>query len=203
MFQVLAAFALLLASVVAHAEESNWRVFAGLGYADGGDTIVSGNIVNVTTHSVLPYQIKAGTAFQERIGAEFRVSPRFTLQGSIGHSVNSPMGYDGSLDFTVIPVEIMGFVEVLGGFRVGAGMRQSSAEMRGTGKASNWPVNGTYVSSQGAVLELQYLFANGATETNKSVHQFGLSVRSVTEKFASPVGDLNGDHYALGVVLYY
>ena len=152
---------------------------------------------------MLPFEIRAGTAFQERLGVEYRVSPRFTLQGSIGHSTNSPMGYDGSLDFTVIPVEIMGFVELGAGLRFGAGLHQSSAEMRGTGKAANAPINGTYAGNMGAVLELQYLFGSGASDANKSVPQFGLTLRGVTEKFASPVGDLNGDHYAVGVVLYY
>jgi hypothetical protein len=199
----IAASMMLIASMSAQAQESNWRIFAGVGYSDGGDTIASGTITNVTTKSVLPFQIKAGTGFQQRIGAEYRLSPQFTVQGSIGHSANSPMGYDGSFDFTVVPFEIMAFVDIGAGFRFGAGARQSSAEMRGTGKASNAPVNGTYTGNQGSVVELQYLFQNGSTGNSRSGSQFGLSLRGVTETFSSPVGNLNGNQYEIGAILYY
>jgi hypothetical protein len=113
------------------------------------------------------------------------------------------MGVDGSADFTTIPFELMGFVEAGYGFRAGAGFRQSSAEFRGTGKAANFPLNGTYVGSTGSVLEVQYLFKNGAAQSAASPAQFGLSLRSVTESFNHALGQINGDHYEVGVVLYY
>jgi hypothetical protein len=74
-------------------------------------------------------------------------------------------------------------------------------------RLSSWalpssPVNGTFVSTQGAVLEVQYLFQNGATRSS-SVPQFGLSLRGVNETFSHTLGTLNGNHYEFGVVLYY
>jgi hypothetical protein len=192
-----------IACVSVQAQESNWRIFAGVGYADGGDTIASGTIINVDTKSLLPFQIKAGTGFQQRIGAEYRLSPQFTIQGSVGHSANSPMGYNGSYDFTVVPIEIMGFIETGYGFRVGAGIRQANAELRGTGVVANDPFNGTYTGNQGSVVEIQYLFQNGQSRSNKSVPQFGLSLRGVNETFSGPFGNLNDNHYEIGVVLYY
>lgn len=203
MKKVLTAALITIACLSAQAQESNWRIFAGVGYADGGETIASGTITNEKTKSVLPFQIKSGTGFQQRIGAEYRLSPQFTLQGSIGHSANSPMGYDGSIDFTVVPVEIMGFLETGSGFRLGAGLRQSNAELRGTGKAADVALNGSSAGKPGTVVEIQYLFQNGPSRANKSVPQFGLTLRGVNEVFSTAWGDLKGDNYELGVVLYY
>jgi hypothetical protein len=127
--------AMLAASLAAQAQESPWRFFGGIGYAQGGEKITSGTVTNVSTKLVIPYDIQAGTGFQQRLGAEYRLSERFTMQGSIGHSTSEAMGIDGSYEFTTIPLELMGFAEIAYGLRVGAGVRQSSAELRGTGKA--------------------------------------------------------------------
>jgi hypothetical protein len=113
------------------------------------------------------------------------------------------MGFDGSFDFTVVPVEIMGFIEIGSGFRMGAGLRQANAEMRGTGKAADAPINGAYAGNQGSVVEFQYLFQNGPSRTNNSVPQFGLSLRGVNETFSSSLEGLNGNHFEVGAVLYY
>ncbi|NVO05359.1 MAG: hypothetical protein HXX19_05175 [Rhodoferax sp.] len=197
------AAAVLAACTGAQAQDSNWRIFAGIGYASGGEKITSGTVTNVSTGLVIPYDIQAGTGFQQRLGAEYRLSERITLQASIGHSTSEAMGFDGSYDFTTIPFEFMGFAEIAGGFRIGAGARQSSAELRGTGKAANSPVNGTFVSTQGAVLEVQYLFANPGARPGKPGPQFGLSLRGVNETFSHTLGTLNGNHVEVGAVLYY
>ena len=39
--------------------QSYWRLFAGAGIADGGETIVAGNIVTDGTNKLTPYLIKA------------------------------------------------------------------------------------------------------------------------------------------------
>jgi hypothetical protein len=203
MKKLLIAITILAGSMAATAQDSRWRFVAGLGYADGGEKIVSGTITTIGTNKVTPYDIQSGVGFQERIGAEYRLSDRLTIQASIGHSASEAMGIDGSFDFTTIPLEFMGFAELGNGFRLGAGLRQSHAELRGTGKVADFPLNGSYVGSQGSVLELQYLFKNGAALSSVSPTQFGLSLRSVTESFTHTLGTLNGDHYEVGVVLYY
>lgn len=198
-----AALALAALAMGASAQESPWRFVAGLGYANGGEKIASGTITTIGTNHVVPYDIQAGTGFQFRLGAEYRLSDRVALQATLGHSSSDAMGIDGSYEFTVVPLELMGFVDVASGFRIGLGARQSSAELRGTGVAANSPVNGTFVSSQGAVLEVQYLFANGTAPRSNAGPQFGISLRGVNETFTHTLGTLNGNHVELGVVVYY
>jgi hypothetical protein len=203
MKKVLLAIAILAGSMAATAQISPWRFVAGVGYADGGEKIVSGTITTIGTNKVTPFDIQSGIGFQARMGAEYRLTDRFSIQGSIGHSASEAMGIDGSLDFTTIPLELMGFAELGMGFRVGAGLRQSHAELRGTGKTEGFPLNGNYVGNQGSVVELQYLFDNGTGQNGASPTQFGLSMRSVMETFTHTLGTLKGDHYEVGVVLYY
>jgi hypothetical protein len=203
MKKALITIAMLASSMAATAQDSHWRIFAGLGYASGGEKLYSGTIVTIGTNKVTPFDIQSGIGFQERIGAEYRLADRFTVQASIGHSASEAMGINGTADFTTIPLELMGFVEAGKGFRIGAGVRQSSAELRGSGVVANIPINGSYTGSTGSVLEIQYLFNNGAIHNASAPAQFGLCVRSITETFSHTLGQLNGDHVEVGVVLYY
>jgi hypothetical protein len=203
MKKVLIAIVILLSSMAASAQDSPWRFVAGLGYADGGEKLVSGTITTIGTNKVTPYDIQSGVGFQVRVGAEYRWTDRLSLQATIGHSASEAMGIDGSFDFTTIPLELMGFVELGAGFRLGAGLRQSHAELRGTGKVENFPLNGSYTGNQGSVVEVQYLFQNGSGQGGRAPAQFGLSLRSVTETFPHAWGPIKGDNVEVGVVLYY
>jgi hypothetical protein len=203
MKKILLAVTLVAACLAAHAQSSPWRFVAGVGFADGGEKIASGTITTIGTNKVMPFDIQSGTGFQGRIGAEYRLTGQLSVQATIGHAASEAMGINGSLDFTTIPVELMGFADVWNGLRLGAGLRQSHAELRGTGISENFPLNGTYTGGPGSVLELQYLFQNGAAQSGAASAQFGLSLRHVTESFTHTLGTLKGDHYEVGAVLYY
>jgi len=200
---LMAASMLVAGMTTVHAQESNWRMLGGFGYASGGGTILSGTITTVGTNKVTPFDVQAGSGLQVRVGAEYRFTDKVTVQASIGHSSSEPMGINGSYDFTVIPLEVMAFLEPVKGYRIGAGLRQSSATLTGKGVAANDPANGSYTSSPGAVLELQYLFSNGTNSARNPNGQFGISLRGVRESFSHPLGTLDGNHYEIGSVLYY
>ena len=191
---------LAAASLAAQAQDSNWRFYLGLGASSGGETVVSGIKTVDGTSQVIDYSIAAGNGLQKRVGFDYRLGERFTLQASIGHYVSEVTGYNGSIDFTIVPVEFMAFADIAAGVRVGAGLRQSSAEMRTTGIAANAPFAGTFKSNGGTVVELQYLFANGE---RKKGAQFGISLRRVNEKFNHALGELNGDHSEVAMTVYY
>ena len=203
MKKFLVTIAILATNIAAFAQDSPWRIFAGLGYAAGGEKIYSGTITTIGTNKVVPFDIQAGVGFQERIGVDCRLTDRISIQGSIGHSASEAMGINGSGDFTTIPLELMGFLELGNGFRIGTGLRQSSGEVRGTGVLADDPLNGRYAGNQGSVVEVQYLFKNSAAQSAISPAKFGLSLRSVTETFTHTLGQINGDHCEVGVVLYY
>ena len=198
--------ALLGAGLAAQAQnqDSRWRFYGSLGAASGGEEIVSGNVVTDGTQQVTPFSLRPGDGIQKRIGFDYRLADRFTLQASMGHMSGEPSGYNGGFDFTVVSAELMGFVDVYAGLRLGAGVRKSSAELRGSGVVANWPGNGVLTSKGGAVAELQYMFVGADRPTGKSVPQFGISLRAVTEKFEHGlIGEINGDHREVALVVYY
>lgn len=183
----------------AQAQTSKWRFFAGVGLSNGGETIAAGTITTIGTTQVLPFEIQAGTGTQYRLGADYRLADRVTLQGSIGRSVSDPMGMNGSLTFTLTPVELLGFVNMTDSLRIGAGVRKSSAEMTGTGISASWSGNGSYSSSGGSVVEAQYLFAMPGAQKS----QFGISARFVNESFNHNSVTFKGNTYEVGLALYY
>jgi hypothetical protein len=196
----LVVLAMLAGAAAAQAQQaSNWRFFAGGGIAHGGDTIVAGSIVDVGNGHVIPFEIKPAGDWQLRVGADYRLADRFTLQGSIGHGNSDPMGYDGSFSLTVVPFELLGFFNITDALRLGGGLRKSYADLAGTGKGLGFQGLGRYDSSNGAVLELQYLWSSSSARSP----QFGVSLRRVSETFSKDGYSFNGGHTEFGVALYY
>jgi len=195
------AIAVMAACACAQAESSNWRVLASIGLAGGGEQITEGDIVTQGTTTAHHFQINAGDGMQFRVGADYRLLPRFTLQASVGYSSTAPMGYNGSLTFTTVPLEVLAFVDLTNSLRVGGGARQTQADMKATGVAEGWIGAGTYSGSSGGVVELQYL--SGFSSQDKT--QFGVSLRYVTETLTHDrTGTrFNGDHYELAAALYF
>jgi hypothetical protein len=60
--------AMLAASLAAQAQESPWRFFGGIGYAQGGEKMSSGTVTHVSTKLVIPFDIQAGAGFQRGHG---------------------------------------------------------------------------------------------------------------------------------------
>ena len=180
------------------------RFYAGIGISHGGDSLGSGDIVPADGSSgpTIPFNIRPGTSAELRLGADFRLNERFHLQASVGYADQSPQGENGSLDFRETPIELMGFFNAWQGLRIGAGYRKTWAEFSGDGVASDWPGLGKYTSSNGSVLELQYLFS----EDGNYASQHGLggfSFRIVNETLHHDDFSINGHHYEFGGVFYY
>lgn len=201
MKRMIAAFAVATACASAQAETSNWRFLASIGLAGGGEQITEGSITTVGTSNTHRFQINTGDGMQFRIGADYRLLSRLTLQTSVGYSSAAPMGMNGSLTFTTIPVELLAFVDITSSLRIGGGARKTQADMKATGVSENWIGAGTYSGSQGGVVELQYL--TGFSGQDRT--QFGISLRYVTETLTHDrTGTrFNGNHYELAAALYY
>jgi hypothetical protein len=197
--------ALVLVGVcaLAHADGSNWRFYSALGMASGGETITSGTITTVGTNSQVNFKVKPADGLQFRMGVDYRILQRLTLQGAIGYGVSDPMGMNGSMTFTTIPVELLGFVNITDALRIGGGMRKTSAEMKASGVSATWSGVGTYTSTPGTVVEVQYLFPISSGQPTYQRSQFGISLRYVTESFSHNSVTYDGNHYEVGMALYY
>ena len=203
MKKLLLCLALAAPCALAHADESDWRFYAGIGLAHGGDTIFQGALVDQSTGLVQPFSVRAGTATEFRIGADYRIGNRFTIQASVGHADEAPQGTNASLDFKTTPVELLGFFNITEGLRVGGGIRKTFATISTTGVANIPGLNGSYTGSRGSVLEVQYLLGTSEQENKVQHNVFGLSLRLVNETLEHDGYSLNGHHYEIGGAYYY
>ena len=203
MKKMTAALALTGVCALVHADGANWRFYSALGVASGGETITSGTITTVGTTSEVHFKVKPADGLQFRMGVDYRIFERLTLQGAIGYGASDPMGMNGSFTFTTIPVEFLGFLNITDALRIGGGVRKTSAEMKASGVAATFSGVGTYTSTPGTVFEVQYLFPISSGQPTYQRSQFGISLRYVTESFSHNSVTYDGNHYEVGMSLYY
>jgi hypothetical protein len=203
MHKFLGGLLLLVGAAGVYAQDSNWRVMGGIAMANGGGVITTGTISVIGTSHVIPFEVKAGMDTQYRLGLEYRLFSHLALQGSVGYSITEPMGINGSLEFTTIPVELLAYANITQSLRVGAGVRKARADLTGSGVASNSPELGSYASTVGKVLEVQYLFSASESSKTFAKTQAGFSARVVNEEFTHGGITTSGNHYELGLVVYF
>jgi hypothetical protein len=155
---------------------------AGFGITVGGDKLATAQYTNGTSQ-----KITAGGIFQFHGGAEYRINPEFSVQGTVGYHADSTSGTNGSITFSRIPVELIGYFHSNDQWRVGAGARfVNNIELSSSGVASG--INDKYDNAVGGVFEVEYF-------TSK---KFGLKVRYVKETYKSTVYNYEVDASHVG-----
>lgn len=196
----LLACVLVCGSVLAQAQDekpSDWRFMARIGVGFGGQNMLSGNYSNTGY-----YELNAGAGLKYAIGFDYRLSPKVTLQTSLGREVSMIPATEGHLVFVRRPIEVLSLYDLGKDYRIGGGLRYSTgAEVIGTGifAGPGWnQLNGTYESTLGFVIEGQYIISS-----NKNAGQFGVTARYVNESFKRNGISYIGEHAQLALVLYY
>ena len=188
-----------VSSVFAQSQDSPWRIYVGGGFASGGELIKEGIIKVDNSTRVIPFELRPGSGIPFRVGAEFRLDNGWALRGSLGRAVTDPTGYNGSFTLTTTSAELLALYKVIGGLRVGAGLRQSFADLKGTGVVETQM---KYDVSPGAVVEAQYVFTRDGVAGGARNAEFGIALRGVKESFKDEFQkSFNADHYEIGFVL--
>lgn len=193
-----------VAGMAAYAEEAPaLRAYASVGYGHGGAALVSG-----VFSSGQAFELNAGDGLVLTLGADYRLTDRFSVRGSIGYQYDDIRAVNADLEFTRHPVELMGLYALSEQVRVGLGVRKVvGAEVTLTDAATVLAGAGKYDSSVGAVLEGQYLFNTPSPMARSLVT--GLNLRFVSESFtkkddgAGPYEKKSGSHVELGLMFYY
>jgi len=140
----------------------SWAGISGVfnfGYDYDGDEVEPISFVSGNTHSVA-----AGKGVFLNVGAvmDFDTDHRFwrdfKVQSTLGYKIDAiPKATNGSLDWSRIPVELLGFYHFReSNLRLGAGLTyQFSNELRGTGVLQR---QRQFDNSLGGVIEADYLF---------------------------------------------
>ena len=190
MKQLAIAAVIALTSLGAQADDLRpLRFVLGGGLTFGGETLA-----NVTYSDGSDQNIRSGGLLEYHAGIDVRATPHLSFQATLGYHVDTSAGAsNGSVRFSRVPAEVLGYFHVSDNLRLGGGVRMVfSPELKGRGVASN--VNQKFDNTTGAILEGEYLFTRW----------FGLKLRAVSETYrASDTGiKANGDHVGVYVNFY-
>ena len=133
--------------------------------------------------------IKSGGLVHLFGGAEYQ-SGKFALQVNVGYHVDDTSASNGSVKFSRVPVEVLGFWNVADKVRLGGGIRKATdAKIKGSGAASSLG-SVSLDSDVGVVLQVQYFFDND---------KFSAFARYVAEDYKVSGTSVGGKHGGIGV----
>ncbi|UUZ53434.1 outer membrane beta-barrel protein [Massilia sp. H-1] len=186
--------ALAIASMgAAHAQapaaNDGLHFFLGASLTFGGDKLAKLEYTNGTDSSVT-----AGGLVQLQGGVEYRINSDFAVQTSIGYHVSDATASDGSIRFTRMPIELIGYYSVAPQWRISA--KRAMSAMPSSRPAATLAYRGhvDFDNTIGALVEAEYMISPKA----------GVKMRIVSEKYETTIGQykVDGNHVG-GFFNYY
>lgn len=196
---------LSLASGCSFAQTSNvdskFRLMAGAGYTLGGDTLVNVTLTPESgSGSTYEEDLSAGSGIDLRLGAEYRLTNTFRLQGMIGYHNDQANGLHAAVSFHRLPIELLGHWRATENLWVGGGVRKAvsakiNREEGFTSGGSTLPAAKAKATfNTGFVIEAEYMMSKNWGLKMRAVKE-SVSVEGETDKFS-------GDHVG-GILTYY
>ncbi|MGE5452205.1 MAG: hypothetical protein ACM3VZ_10240 [Acidobacteriota bacterium] len=180
--------------------DSKFRFLAGVGYTSGGDTLVNISLTPKNGSGPTYYEdLSGGAGIDLRLGAEFRPSTTFRLQGMVAYHNDQANGVNAHASYRRVPVELLGHWRAGENWWLGGGIRKAlygtldrEAGFKSGGTtlpAEKWDIK----FSTGLVLEAEYMMSKN----------WGLKMRAVKEKgrIEDETEKFSGDH--VGAILTY
>ena len=182
MKKIALALALAATSLCSHADDDPrlLRLVLGGGLTFGGEKLASVTYTNGDTQD-----IRSGGLVDMHVGLDVRATPWTSFQATVGYHWDSSEAENGSVRFTRVPIEVLGYFHPSDNIRLGGGVRLvQNPTLRGRGAASN--IDQKFDNTTGIVLEGEYLFTNW----------IGVKVRAVSEKYRDRATGIkaSGDH---------
>ncbi len=180
-FAVLAIAA--LGSLPALANDGLRPVF-GAAVTSGGEKLATVRFTDGSTEN-----IKSGGLIHLFGGVEYR-SGAFALQANVGYHVeDTSAASNGSVKFSRMPIEVLGFWHLSDSWRFGGGFRKAgSAKLTGSGAAASVG-SFTFTGKGGLVLQGETFFGGS---------QASAYLRYVTEDYELRGVSVSGNHVGLG-----
>jgi hypothetical protein len=181
---------MLLSSIVASAVE--FKGVVGVGSDFGGDVLLSGTYTSGST-----WEAKANEGLLFNAGVVM-VTGNFETQGTVGYKFGGPQASNGSVTFTVVPVEVIEFYRAAN-IRAGIGLSYHSSptlEVSVPGFAGNGTYN--FNDAMGTVIQIGWAPTGGK-------YSIDLRMTSVNFKQKNVVGakDINGNTAGIYASYYF
>jgi hypothetical protein len=164
------------------------RLVLGAGYTHGGD-----HLATAIYEDGLEVKIRGGNGIVLLAGVDYRIDPRFSVQGTVGYHVDRANAHNAGLRFERVPVELLGYYHVNDKLRAGGGLRYVTNTTLVVRAAGDRDVQ--FKDTTSAVAEIEYLFSP----------RVGFKLRYVNDNFkeersGAPV---KGDHVGVLVNAYF
>ena len=173
MNKIISAFVLAIATLgaaqaqTAAPEAKQMRFLVGMGLTFGGDKLATASYSNGDD-----VDIRAGQMIELNTGIDYRVTPEFSFQATIGYHTDRAGAKNGDLRFTRYPMELLAYYQLNQQWRIGGGARYvSSPKLSSSGAA--YIGNYEFKNALSAVAEAEYMMGQ----------HWGFKVRLVSEKF--------------------
>lgn len=183
------AAALAATSLCSQADPRILHLVLGGGLTYGGEKLATVTYSNGDTQDV-----RSGGLVDMHVGVDVRATPWTSFQATVGYHTDSSEASNGSVRFTRVPIEVLGYFHPSNSIRIGGGVRLvQNAQLRGRG-AANTIADQNFDNTTGVVLEGEYLFTSW----------MGLKLRAVSETYRSRTTGIkaNGDHGGLFLNFY-
>lgn len=192
------AFSLAAAFGVAHAqtyevvqpiETKPLRMVFGAGLTFGGDKMAT-----AVYDDGVEIDINGGGTIAMHVGMDYRVTPQFSVQGTIGYHVDSANAWNGDLRFERVPLELLGYYHINDKVRAGGGLRFVTNASLSCDSACDFDED-KFNDTTSAVAELEYMYSP----------RLGLKLRYVNEQFKEKTWGykVKGDHVGLLANFYF
>lgn len=161
---------------------------AGLGASVGGDDLATANYTNGGSQT-----IKAGGGVYFTFGADYRVNPSFSIQGTVNFHVDDTNAKNGDIKFQRFPIEVLGYYHVSPQWRVGGGVRYTtSPKLSSGGVVSGLDIK--FDNATSGVLEAEYFWTP----------KIGMKIRYVNETFkVRGYQDVKANHVGISGNVYF
>jgi Outer membrane protein beta-barrel domain len=194
---VLALSAQAQSTTPAPASSSGLRGIVGIGFTVGGDQLGATITTIDSSGNSDSSKIKAGAIVDFRGGAEYQLQGQpLAIELSIGYHFDTVEADNGEVQFSRMPLELIGHYAVNEYWRVGGGLRKSlSAKLKASGAGNYYANNTKYTGSVGLVIEAEYFMTP----------QVSFKGRYVSETFKPEGGgkDVSGNHAGIYGMFYF
>jgi hypothetical protein len=161
---------------------------AALGATFGGDNLATAAYTNGSHQD-----IKAGSGFAFTTGIDYRLSPEFSVQGTLNFHVDDTNATNGSVKFQRFPVEFLGYFHPNAQWRIGGGVRYvNSPKLSSSGAAAG--INLTFDNTTSGVVEAEYFWTQAMS----------VKMRYVNEAFkAKGYVEVKANHFGVSGNFYF
>jgi hypothetical protein len=165
------------------AQAQGFKPVLGLSVTGGGETLATVTYTDGSTQ-----KIRSGGLVHLFGGVEYE-SATFAVQANVGYHVDDSNARNGSVKFSRVPVELIGFWRTTEQVRLGLGLRKATgAKLSSSGAAANVG-GGSLDSKPGVIVQGEYAFSPTV----------GLLLRFVAEDYEVGNAKIGGNHGAVGV----